>query len=156
MIKEKDNYNFGKLVDLLGAKKQRKIPIVSKNTTLDEIIDAFARSAHSRLIYVVDDAKKIAGVISLGDLIRHVFFHYHEQHQYIDKTQLIKMATCETANDFMKKEPLVATTSDNIEDVLEKMIKYNAKEIPVVDNEKRIVADLTMVDFLKYCKSEVL
>jgi CBS domain-containing protein len=153
MIKTEANKNFGIIDNLLDGIKQRQIPLVSEKATLGHIIDAFADGTHSRLLYVVGDNERLVGVISLGDLIRHVFFHYHEQVSYVDSRNLVKMAVCETAKDFMHKELLCATVSENIEDVLEKMIRHNAKEIPVLDDKKRIVADLTMVDLLKYYKS---
>lgn len=36
--------------------------------------------------------------------------------------------------------------------MLERMIKKNVKEIPILDDEKRVVADLTMIDLLKHYK----
>lgn len=62
------------------------------------------------------------------------------------------MAISETASDFMQREPLFTVASDDVEDVLQRMIKNNVKEIAIVDDQKRVVADLTIVDLLKHYK----
>jgi CBS domain-containing protein len=60
------------------------------------------------------------------------------------------MITAEKAKDIMQKSFLVTTEEEKVEVVLKRMIRTNAKEIPVLDKEKRVVADLTMVDLLKF------
>ena len=82
----------------------------------------------------------------LGHLVRHVFFDYHDP--YIDTRKLTHMAISETAGHFMQREPHFAVASEDLQEVLQRMIKYNIKEIPIVDDEKKIVADLTIVDLL--------
>jgi len=150
MAGAKDKKSFGKIAELLKQLKQRKVPVVTKRATVSEIIDAFSASDHSRILYVVDDEWRFIGVLSLGNMIRHVFFHYHDPS--IDSRSLISMVVSETAGDFMQREPIFAIHSDGVEDVLQSMIDHNVKEIPILDDEKRVVADLTIVDLLKYYK----
>jgi CBS domain-containing protein len=150
MAGAKDKRSLGKIADLVERLKQRKVPVVPKRATVSEIIDAFAASDHSRILYVVDDEGSFRGVLSLGNMIRHVFFHYHDPS--IDSRSLVSMVVSETAGDFMQKEPMVTMLSDDVEAVLQRMIDHNVKEIPILDDEKRVVADLTIVDLLKHYK----
>lgn len=150
MAGAKDKRSLGKIADLVERLKQRKVPVVPKRATISEIIDAFAASDHSRILYVVDDEGRFRGVLSLGNMIRHVFFHYHDPS--IDSRSLVSMVVSETAGDFMQKEPMVTMLSDDVEAVLQRMIDHNVKEIPILDDEKRVVADLTIVDLLKHYK----
>ncbi|MDY6971385.1 MAG: CBS domain-containing protein [Thermodesulfobacteriota bacterium] len=136
----------GKIADLLDNLKQRKIPAIYEQASISEIIEAFAGSSHSRLLYVVDQEGRLKGFISLGNLVRHVFFNYHDP--YIDTRKLTHMALSEIAAHFMQREPQFALASDDLQSLLQRMIKYNIKEIPIVDDEKRIVADITIVDLL--------
>ncbi len=151
MAGAKDKRSLGKIADLLEQLKQRKIPVVPQKASVSEIIDAFAASDHSRILYVVDDESRFTGILSLGNMIRHVFFHYHDPS--IDTKSVISMVVSETAADFMQRDPIFAIHSENVEDVLQRMIDHNVKEIPILDDEKRVVADLTIVDLLKYYKS---
>jgi CBS domain-containing protein len=150
MAGAKDKRSLGKIADLVERLKERKVPVVPKGATVSEIIDAFAASDHSRILYVVDDEGSFRGVLSLGNMIRHVFFHYHDPS--IDSRSLVSMVVSETAGDFMQKEPMVTMLSDDVEAVLQRMIDHNVKEIPILDDEKRVVADLTIVDLLKHYK----
>ena len=151
MAEAKDKRSLKKISDLLEQLKQRKVPVVPKQATVSEIIDAFAASDHSRILYVLDDEGRFIGVLSLGSMIRHVFFHYHDPS--IDSRSIISMVVSETAGDFMQREPMFAIHSEDVEDVLQRMIDHNIKEIPILDDEKRVVADITIVDLLKYYKS---
>jgi CBS domain-containing protein len=150
MAGAKDKRSLGKIADLVERLKERKVPVVPKRATVSEIIDAFAASDHSRILYVVDDEGSFRGVLSLGNMIRHVFFHYHDPS--IDSRSLVSMVVSETAGDFMQKEPMVTMLSDDVEAVLQRMIDHNVKEIPILDDEKRVIADLTIVDLLKHYK----
>ncbi len=150
MAGAKDKRSLGKIADLVERLKERKVPVVPKRATVSEIIDAFAASDHSRILYVVDDEGSFRGVLFLGNMIRHVFFHYHDPS--IDSRSLVSMVVSETAGDFMQKEPMVTMLSDDVEAVLQRMIDHNVKEIPILDDEKRVVADLTIVDLLKHYK----
>ena len=151
MAGAKDKKSLGKIADLLEQLKQRKIPVVPQKASVSEIIDAFAASEHSRILYIVDDERRFIGVLSLGNMIKHVFFHYRDPSS-IDSRSIISMAVSETAGDFMQREPVFAIYSEDVEDVLQRMIDHNVKEIPIIDDEKRVVADLTVVDLLKYYK----
>ena len=134
--------------EVVAFLKERKLPLIQEKANIEEVIDTMIRFQHSRLLYVVDDDKKLTGTISLGLLARHVFSASHEPQ--IHPRFLINMITAETAKDIMQKNPVVTTEEEKVEVVLKRMIRINAKEIPVLDNEKRVIADLTMVDLLKF------
>ena len=62
------------------------------------------------------------------------------------------MAVAETAKDFMLAKVFFALASDDVKIVLKRMIKRNIKEIAILDDQKRIIADCTMIDLLKHYK----
>ncbi len=134
--------------DLLPELRERMIPLVREEAGVKEIVEAFCSSFHSRLLYVVDGDGRLQGVISLGHLVRHVFFHYHNCYPHTQN--ITSLAVSETAGDFMQREPLAVTLSDEVEEVLDRMIKHNVKEVPVIDEGQRVVGDLTMVDLLQH------
>ena len=137
-----------RVTEVVALLKERKLPLIQEKAKIEEVIDTMIRFQHSRLLYVVDDDKKLTGTISLGLLARHVFSASHEPQ--IHPRFLINMITAETAKDIMQKNLVVTTEEEKVEVVLRRMIRTNAKEIPVLDKEKRVVADLTIVDLLKF------
>ena len=148
MEQEGEKKGFGKTADLLETLKGRKVPLVGEEASINDMIDAFVGSEHSRVLYVVDDHQKLKGVVSLGNLVRHVLFLYHDQP--VDGRSLVRMAISEKATDFIEHEPVCVRVSDDVEDVLARMIRRNIKEIAVVDEQNRVVGDVTMVDLLGY------
>ena len=140
-----------KLAKLVAVLRERKVPIIHQKCNVDEVIDAMIRFEHSRLLYVVDDDGKLTGTISLGNLVRHVFSRSHEPQ--IHPRFLVSMITTETAKDIMQRNPVFAKEEEEVGVVLDRMIETNVKEVAVLDREKRVVADLTMVDLLKFLRN---
>ncbi|MBW1938231.1 MAG: CBS domain-containing protein [Deltaproteobacteria bacterium] len=146
-----DNLPEGKkhirISGLLSLLKTRKPPVVHKEVSIEEVIDAMIGFEHSRLVYVLDDEDRLAGVISLGDLVRHVFSRSHVPK--IHPRSIIGMIAAKTAEDIMRKSALFTTENEEVGAVLKKMIHANVKEIAVVDGDRRIVGDITVVDLLR-------
>ncbi len=136
-----------KVSELVPLLKERRLPLIHEKATIKEVVDAMTSFEYSRLVYVVDDEGRLTGTISLGLLARHVFSPSHEPQ--IHPRHLIDMITVETAKDIMQKNTLVATEEEAVGSVLKRMIGANVKEIPVLDREKRVVADITIVDLLR-------
>jgi len=60
------------------------------------------------------------------------------------------MITADKAKDIMQKNTVVATEEEEVKQVLKRMIRTGVKEIPILDKEKRIIADLTLADLLRF------
>ena len=142
------------VAELIEAVGQRQIAHVLPKAGVREIITAFAKSEHARQVYVVDNKKLLSGVISLGNLAKHLLFHHCDK--AVDNLQLISMATSETAADFIDRPVISAHLSETIEPVLERMLSANIKEIPVLDDQGRLIGDLTLVDILHLCAKDFL
>lgn len=146
IVKKGSGKGPGTIGHLIETIEARTIPVVSESSTVDNIIEAFAKSDHSRIAYVVDDDERLTGIITLGDIIKRVFFLYHKPDT--NNHSFLEMAVTKTAGDLMHQKTVYAVASDDIEEVLERMIEQNVKEIAVLDDEGKIIADITMVDIL--------
>ncbi|MBC8319025.1 MAG: CBS domain-containing protein [Desulfobulbaceae bacterium] len=140
--------------DIVSDKERRQIPQVHPDDGVAEIVAAFKKSRHARLVYVVDENQHLSGAISLGNLAKHLLFHLNDKE--IDNLHLMDMALAETAMDYIDRPVVSAKISDNIEPVLANMLKASIKEIPIVDDQKKLVADLTLVDILDCCLEDLL
>ncbi len=134
--------------ELITTLEKRNLPIIHEKANIKEVVDAMISFEHSRLLYVVDDDGRLTGIISLGALSRHIFSPSHEPQ--IHPRFLINMITAETAKDIAQKNTLFTTEEEKVEVALKKMIKRNVKEIPVLNNEKRVIADFTIMDLLRF------
>ncbi|MEZ4483446.1 MAG: CBS domain-containing protein [Syntrophotaleaceae bacterium] len=84
----------------------------------------------------------------LGALIRHLFAHGFEPAEH--SRHLIPMVTSQTAKDIMGRQLIYAVKEDKVETVVRRMIKAGVKEIAVLDQERRLIGDLTMLDLQHY------
>ena len=105
------------------------------------------------VVFTQED-KRLSGVISLGNLVKHLLFHFHGNE--IDNLHLMSMATSEKAEDFIDRPIISAHLSETIEPVLERIICANVKEIPVLDVQGRLVGEITLVDILNFCAKDIL
>lgn len=128
--------------------KDRELPCVSENSTISETIQVAVRFPHTRLIYVVDDQKKLLGAITIGSLIRHLYpYHYKDK---IHSRDILRNIIVEKASHLMSSGNVNASPDETVDVVLKRMARTGAKEVAVVDSKDRILADITAVDLLKY------
>ncbi len=137
-----------KIAELMDGLQDRDIPMIHEDAEIEDIIDLMVKTKHTRLLYVVDKNDKLIGTISLGLLVRHVFSHRHEPQ--IHSRFLMHAITTKTADHMMQKHPVFAREEDNVEKVIKRMIKSNVKEIAILNSEKKVIGDLTMVDLLNF------
>ena len=135
----------GELVSQLQA---RDLPLVAPEAEMEELVERLAKFRHNRLLYVVDENNRLLGTISLGILLRHYCAPSHEPRAHT--RVLMHMITVERASEMMQKHPLVTTVDEEVGLILKRMIHGNVKEVPVLDDQKRIIADLTIVDLLAF------
>ncbi len=134
--------------------RERPVPAVNERSTIEDVIQAMIRCEHSRVLYVVDDDGRLTGTISLGSLVRQAFARSHEPR--IHPRSLIGLMTARTAKDMMQSKPVQASDDEEIGTVIKRMVEANIKEIPVVDRDKRVVGDLTMIDLLKFLSTPAI
>ncbi len=142
------------IAELVDAMENRPLATVSPKAGLPEIISVFAKATHTRLIYVEESNKQLVGAISLGNLIKHLFFHLNDTE--IDNLHLMSMATSEKAADFIDRPIISAYLTETIEPVLQRMLSATIKEIPVLNDLGHLVAVLTLIDILNLCSEDIL
>ena len=134
--------------DIIAGLEPRDLPLIGENASIEEVMSAIVNSRHSRMLNVVDDREQLVGTISVGALTRHVFAQDREP--TIHARSLIGSISRETAGAIMRKRPIYATIEEEIGVVTRRMLEANVKEIPVVDSDKRVIADITIVDLLQH------
>jgi len=141
-----------KIKDLLATMGERGLPVVEEDEPIQGVLKKMLLYSHTRLVYVNDENGHCTGIISLGTLIRHLFPRSFEPS--VHARSIMRMITSETAKDIMNRGLIFAREEDDLETVIKRMVKSRVKEIPILDNRKRIIADLTMLDLLQYYHPE--
>ena len=133
--------------EILVIQEERGVPTVYESFSIEKTIDIMLKFRHSRLVYVLNDDDELIGTISLGMLMRHCFAPQYEPR--IHPRLILATATAETAKDIMLENPVSAIEDDDVELVLERMIDANVKEIAILNPERKVIADITMLDLLE-------
>ena len=141
-----------KIKEILENIEDRELPLIKEDETINGVLRKMIHNPHTRLIHVIDKKHEYKGVISLDILIKHLFPYCFEPP--VIPRSLIPMITAKTAKDIMNKGFVYATNEDTIDEVIDRMIRAGVNEIAILDDEKRIIADLTMLDLLKHCHLE--
>lgn len=91
-----------KIKDIMLHIKDRELPCVSADRDIREVIRVAVRFPHTRLVYVVDDQKKLLGAITIGSLIRHLYpYHYEDK---IHPRDILRNIIVEKASHLMSNE----------------------------------------------------
>ena len=137
-----------KMKEVMQHLENRDLPCVSQNSDISEVIRVAVRFPHTRLVYVIDEQKKLLGVITIGALMRHLYpYHYKDK---IHPRDILRNIIVEKASHLMSSGNVNASPDDTVDVVLKRMASTGAKEIAVVDSNGCILADITAVDLLKY------
>ena len=117
---------------------------VGGECTLEEISDRIKDQRQVRGIYVVDAEGRLIGTVSLGVLIRHITSARRQP--LFHARSLLSRLTSANVIDLMEKNVVYAQEEEELNQVLDRMIRNNIKEIPVVDENRRIKAVLSLLD----------
>ena len=132
---------ISEVLDKIGDIPYLAIP---GDCTLNEATERITGMRQLRSIYVVDKQGRIQGTLSVGMLIREVIAARHKPEFSV--RSLLTRITSEDAADIMDKHVIYAQRDDDLEKILKQMIYYNIKEIPVVDEDQRIIANVGILD----------
>lgn len=133
--------------DVVAKLSHRKVPLTKEKTPIGELAEAIEWFRHSRQLYVVDEADQLLGNITLARLVMYTFARSHGTS--MNPRHILDLITCECAGDLMTEGTLSTRMDENLDDLLERMVGRNVEEVPVLDEEGKIIADLTMVDLLR-------
>lgn len=117
---------------------------ISGECTLEEISEKIADMRQIRGIYVVDNQGRLQGTLSLGSLIRNVIAARRQPGLHV--RSLLTRITSRQVADLMDRQVIYARPEDDVKKVLDRMLSSNIKEIPVVDEQRRIIANISILD----------
>lgn len=142
---------WGETMRKLTVAKARKLitenpTLVNANESLPELALAITEDPKTRTLYVVDKSKRLIGLITLRDLIQAVFANLLE----IDMLGhgVFRRLGIKEASDIMSTALIYAKDDENIETVLKRMLDNRLTEIPVIDQNMKVVGELNLLEML--------
>jgi len=131
-------------------------PFVEKNADVNSIFSILNKKNH---VWVVENKEnlQVLGVITESDTLL-LFSPPYTPLQSFDTPSIksFQYGLSFTAAEIMSKKPLTTSPEEKIVDVLQKMKQYKIKQIPVVDENDKLLGEITLHDFIgRYDKKQV-
>ncbi|MFO7539052.1 MAG: DUF190 domain-containing protein [Chloroflexota bacterium] len=135
----------------------RDMPTVTPQATLEEVLQALEQDRRRRAV-VVDEQRRVVGIVSDGDLLRRSrptahsgllarLRHLIGGQSPADPLPLLNAG--ETAVDLMSTPVITIVANASLADALRLMVKHQIKRLPVVDENGRLVGLLDRASLLR-------
>lgn len=129
-----------------------ELPVVAETDSLKEVVRAMVKGHRRRIVYVVDGDNRFKGSITLEEL-KNVIFHYYLNSSIRDALvvteHIDEMFAAEKAGDFMNPDLIVCRENDSLHDIIVRMNEWDVLDIPVLDREGKVIADLDVLCLLE-------
>ena len=133
-----------KISDVLDKIESQPYLPVSADLTLEEVAEQILREKQIRGIYVLDKQGRLEGYLSMGVLIRNVVISRNQP--LFHMRSLLTQISSEKVADIMETRVVCAGKNDPVERVLDLMGDRHIKEIPIVDDDRHIIAIANILD----------
>ncbi len=141
-----------KIKDVLDRTVNLPHIIVPLDFSIEKVAEKLLQNPQVREIYVVDEQNRLVGEISLGKIIR--FLCTDRRNSLYCSRNLLASLTCEKVSDIMDEAILYAKESDDLDIIIDMMVNRNIKEIPVVDDSGRIIANVGVLDLWRLAERQ--
>ncbi len=130
-----------------------KAKIINENASKQEVIEAMlSGSPMVRSVYVVDDAGRLKGIITLGHIMQGIALQQGLVTGNMDfksPSKLFRYSPFGSAKDTMLP-PVYVAKNTKLQEALEKMLQQRNNELPVVDEDGKVIGDLNAFELLKF------
>lgn len=125
---------------------------VSADLTLEKVAEQILREKQIRGIYVLDKQERLEGYLSMGVLIRNVVISRNQPRFHM--RSLLTQISSEKVADIMETHVVCAGKNDTVERVLDLMGDRHIKEIPIVDDDRHIIAIANILDLWRLVEKD--
>jgi len=123
-------------------------PFIEETAGWKEFLTMLSISAHA---WVVNNIKnmKVVGVITEHDLLRVIIPGERIKQKIVGPSRPDILHMDSIVRDIMTYNPVMCSPEESVEDILKKLSTFNIRRLPVVDENKRLVGELTLQLLIK-------
>jgi len=121
--------------------------VVTKGMGLQDVVDRVLADPRTRSAYVVDDKRKLIGMIGLTEMLAAIqgSLSLFEKGRQLPRSKRIPLPF--SVEEYMAK-PVTVTEDDRLLTALEKMMKHGLEDLPVIDEHNTLVGELNGFEIL--------
>jgi CBS domain-containing protein len=129
-----------------------KPALVDEEAILKDAVEAMTVNHVSRKVYVVDSQGKLLGVISIETLLKKVGYLVGVRKTgVLSFIKFVSGIFDDNVTEYMDT-PVTVTNNHKVLDALKKMVEYHLNDLPVVDEEGKIIGELNSLELLEEAK----
>jgi CBS domain-containing protein len=129
-----------------------KPAIVGEEAILKDAMEAMTLNMVSRKVYVVDGEGILKGVITIEALLRQLGYRVGVRKAgMISFFRFLSGIFKESVIEFMET-PVAITDEHELLDALRMMVEHHLNDLPVVDEQGRLLGELNSLEILKHSK----
>ena len=126
--------------------------VVKEDAILKDAVDAITQNMISRKVYVVDEQGILKGMISIETLLRQVGYRVGVRETgVISFFKFLGGIFKENVTEFLEK-PVTITNEHKVLDALRMMEEHHLNDLPVIDDEGKIIGELNSLEILAEAK----
>jgi CBS domain-containing protein len=111
------------------------------------LVSEFVKNPALHHICVVNEEKRLLGLINRKRLFKHIFLHHIAPDTRV--SNLLGLLTAEKSSDLMITHLITCSEDDSIYDVIKNLIEHKIREMPVLDREGRVLGFITILMIMK-------
>ncbi|RMG66027.1 MAG: CBS domain-containing protein [Calditrichaeota bacterium] len=134
-------------------KPYEKALIIEENTSIQKMVTLALKHPRNRNLCVVNHKRELLGLIHRKRLFRAVFSHHVPPTSSIH--ELFTLLTSEIAGDILIRNVITTHPTQKIDDVIKIFIEHDLFEMPVINEEKKVLGLLSIDMILKEWLSEM-
>ena len=130
-------------------------PFMEENATWAEFLAKLSSRAHA---WVVNDADemRVVGVVTEHDMLRYIIPPEQKREKILGAPRIEMLHEGSVVQDLMTHNPVVCLPEETVADVLKKFSSFNIRRLAVVDENRRLLGELTIQLLVKNLRYKFL
>lgn len=138
-----------KVKDLQLQYPETILSFVDSNAPIEAVYDEMMKNQKTRSVFILDEGKKLVGHIDIGTLISYYGARFSSGP--IDMLTKFSKLLAHKASDIMSS-PVYVRPENELKVAIGVMMESSIFEIPIVDEENKVIGDINCFDLLKTLK----
>jgi len=139
---------YGTKIKEIMEKRLWNIPILKQDAEINDVI-ASLRDKHHVWVVESEESEKLVGVITEKDILG--IFAHPEEFGYKPSPKAIPSlyhGTAGNAESAMTKKVITCNLEVTVKDVVTTMTKYDVRRLPVIDENEKVLGEITLMDLI--------
>ena len=122
---------------------ERDIPFMEENAGWEEFLVKLSVRAHAWVVSNTEEMK-VVGIVTEHDMLRVIIPPAHRKIKVfgVHRSDMLHKET--VVQDIMTHNPVVCSPEETVTDVLKKFSSFNIRRLAVVDENKRLLGEVTI------------